>query len=141
MSNFHPAVKLLLARMESNPEEFVGGYRWTTMLNTVREHEGKEEKEAINRVFKALQLDAAHEKIMKELLCEGSSVQTTYPATALTPHPPLGQVINNLQNNIPSNTYTWTTFPETGVKSETDIAANTTKTLLTKHLGGIQRKP
>ncbi len=90
--NFHPAVKLLLARMESNPEEFVGGYRWSTVLNTVREHARKEEKDTINSAYKLLQLDAAHDKIMKELLCEGST-----PTVTIMPHPPMpaGQIAHN----------------------------------------------
>lgn len=94
---FHPAVKLLLARMESNPEEFMGYSRWTTMLNTLREHGDKEEKAAINTLYKRLQLDDVHSKIMKELLCEpNEAVRTSRPAQlSASQLSDLQQVISN----------------------------------------------
>jgi len=65
----HPAVKLLLARMESNPEEF-SAYenRWREVMHKVMTYCIEEEKALLNDKLRSIVLNDAHEEIMRELL-------------------------------------------------------------------------
>ena len=71
----HPAIELLLARMDSNPEEFDGATttfsRWASILNQLLEHASKEENIALTNKIRMIRLDAIHKSIMKEL-CDPS---------------------------------------------------------------------
>lgn len=74
----HDVVKLLLARMESHPEEFVADlseadsreYRWWQVIREVRESGTREEKDAIQAGLRKIKLQRAHEIMMDEL-CNG----------------------------------------------------------------------
>ena len=74
----HDVVKLLLARMESNPDEFVADlaaedsreHRWWQVIREVRESGTKEEKDAIQAGLRKIKLQRAHEIMMDEL-CNG----------------------------------------------------------------------
>lgn len=74
----HDVVKLLLARMETHPEEFgenlvVNGSleaRWWTIVREVREYGNKAEREAIEAAMRKVKLQHAHEMMMDEL-CNG----------------------------------------------------------------------
>lgn len=76
--NMHDVVKLLLARMESHPEEFVGDLvaedsreeRWWQVLREVREYGTDEEEKALKDAMRKIKLDAAHHAMMDEL-CNG----------------------------------------------------------------------
>jgi primosomal protein N'' len=62
-------VKLLLARMESHPEEFGHGVsRWGWMIENVLENCSKEEAEAIKEGLRPIRLQEIHETVMDELL-------------------------------------------------------------------------
>lgn len=79
----HPVVQLLLARMESHPDEFVPenrdeGYilraveanRWWRAMSEVQEYANEQEKKAIAAKLRELRLQQAHEWAMDEL-CNG----------------------------------------------------------------------
>jgi hypothetical protein len=67
MSNeIHPAVELLIKRMKSNPEEFMGNaWNWTL---TYAEHFTEEENNLIKAETRKLRMEQFHAKIMKQLL-------------------------------------------------------------------------
>lgn len=74
--NIHPAVKLLIARMESNPEEFCNlldddypsESRWRRVMNLIMSYGSKEEKDLIDDKLSAIVMNDAHEEIMRKLL-------------------------------------------------------------------------
>jgi hypothetical protein len=71
----HDVVKLLLARMESHPEEFKskqGPYhsRWYDHLNAINAYGNEADKAAINTRVRDIQLAEVHEQVMDEL-CNG----------------------------------------------------------------------
>ena len=81
--NLHEVVKLLLARMESHPEEFIPAQedqdyiirdatanRWWRAMSEVQEFGSEEEKKAIATKLRVLRLQQAHEWAMDEL-CNG----------------------------------------------------------------------
>lgn len=73
---FHAVVKLLLARMESHPEEFGGELieedsredRWWQVIRYVSDYGTEEEQKAIQAGLRKVKLDKAHEIMMDELL-------------------------------------------------------------------------
>lgn len=72
MSEPHAVVKLLLARMESHPEEFksyVRG-RWDDVVNEITEYGNETDKAAINAKLRDIRLDEAHADALDEL-CNG----------------------------------------------------------------------
>lgn len=77
--NVHEVVRLLIARMESHPEEFHGdtisgptyapeGDRWWRAKQAVHEFGTEEEKAAVRTAMRKLMLNVAHEWMMDELL-------------------------------------------------------------------------
>ena len=74
----HDVVKLLLARMETHPEEFGGELvaedsredRWWQVIREVREYGTKAEREAIESAMREIKMQRAHEIMMDEL-CNG----------------------------------------------------------------------
>lgn len=72
----HPAVKLLLSRMESNPDEFCNlgdddypsESRWRRIIDLIRSYGSKEEVNLIDEKLGALVLNDVHEEIMRKLL-------------------------------------------------------------------------
>lgn len=72
--NVHPVVRLLVARMESHPEEFdlherldapvYGTHRWEDILNRVNRWATEEEINLLSRPF----MDAAHRDALDELM-------------------------------------------------------------------------
>ena len=76
MAELHDVVKLLIARMESHPEEFNGdmaerdsrSYRWWQAIRLVQENGTAEEKAAIDKGIRKIKLQHAHEMVMDELL-------------------------------------------------------------------------
>ena len=73
---FHPLIELMLARMESHPEEFEayreyetpGLSRWMSILRQMQEHTTEEEKVAIAAKLRVIRMDALHREAMDELL-------------------------------------------------------------------------
>lgn len=69
----HEVVKLLLARMESHPEEFEGGMsnrhtRWRKALEDVFSNLTDEEAKPLKSALSKVRLDEIHKNVMDELL-------------------------------------------------------------------------
>jgi hypothetical protein len=67
----HPVVDLMLARMESHPEEFselFNGGRWYTIIMQILDWSSEKENEAIREKLRDIILDKAHADAMDELL-------------------------------------------------------------------------
>lgn len=69
----HEVVKLLLARMESHPEEFEGGMsnrhtRWRKALEDVFSNLTDEEAKPLQSALNKVRLDEIHKSVMDELL-------------------------------------------------------------------------
>lgn len=64
----HSATELILARMESNPEEFVMGVsRWSNILNKLSEFAPKEEWKEVLAKWNEIRMDQLHRHVMQEL--------------------------------------------------------------------------
>lgn len=69
MSELHPVVELLVARMETNPEEFERGMsRWNWMLEGVMTNCSEEERAALHAGLRPIRLQQLHEDVLDELL-------------------------------------------------------------------------
>lgn len=80
--NVHDVVKLLLARMESHPEEFRDPYllqdfvsvtwngRWEVALRAIKDNGSEQDLEALNKALGAIRMNQIHEWTMDEL-CNG----------------------------------------------------------------------
>lgn len=67
----HPVVELLLARMNSHPEEFANGAsRWGWMINDIMDHGTDEERAALKEGLRPIRLQEVHEVVLDEL-CNG----------------------------------------------------------------------
>lgn len=76
--NLHPLTELLLARMESHPEEFRTGMgeeyydgsnnRWRTAISAVIDCGSDEDKKALNAAHNAIVMQEAHEWALDELM-------------------------------------------------------------------------
>lgn len=63
----HPAIELLIARMKSNPEEFIRG-EWDMEEGNCMAHANEEELAALKATRRTITLDGIHKLIMKHLL-------------------------------------------------------------------------
>jgi hypothetical protein len=70
----HPAIELLLARMESNPEEFIGGGGWEKVINHYRRNFTEKEKELFFIKERELSMECFHQEIMRKMLSEPNAV-------------------------------------------------------------------
>jgi hypothetical protein len=68
MSEPHDVVKLLVARMESHPEEFSLNSRWYEIIGEIRTWGNEADKAAIDVSLREIRLKEAHEDAMDELL-------------------------------------------------------------------------
>lgn len=64
----HPGVELLLARMDSHPEEFEDDRRWAHKYQQFKTHWNSTEKRLFNAKLRAIRMQTMHENLMKELL-------------------------------------------------------------------------
>ena len=65
----HPLVDLMLARMDTHPEEFGGSSnRWYVALIDINEHAPPEQAALVTAKLNAIKLDKAHHWAMDELL-------------------------------------------------------------------------
>lgn len=122
MSEYHDAVKLLLARMESHPEEFAGinltrdqdrlySSRWGSVMSQFWHTLTTEEQDALNAGLLAANRDNFHRSVMQELLdpkidrigkqMELFPAQTAYPPgpapTKLLTRPEVDELERGLQ--------------------------------------------
>lgn len=64
----HPGVALLLARMDSHPEEFEDDRRWADKYQHYKTYWNSTEKKLLFNKLRAIRMNVMHEKLMKELL-------------------------------------------------------------------------
>lgn len=68
----HPAIELLLKRMESNPDEFMDGHRrnnrWGRIMDKYDSFMSEDDRKVLKEKYTALQMDSMHKEIMAELL-------------------------------------------------------------------------
>ncbi len=68
-AELHPLVKLMLARIESHPQEFeYVSLRWTAALDATETYATEEERKLIREAIAKVRLDEAHREAMDELL-------------------------------------------------------------------------
>jgi hypothetical protein len=69
-SGLHPLVDLMLARMQSHPEEFFGSKsgRWRNAMDAIRSHGTAEEQAKVDHAMSRVALDHYHAQAMQELL-------------------------------------------------------------------------
>jgi hypothetical protein len=77
--DIHPVVKLLIARMESHPEEFKDDYlmtelrpangsgRWLRATQAIQDHGSKRDVEALNVALSKIYMQYIHDWVMDEL--------------------------------------------------------------------------
>ena len=86
MESIHDVVGLMVARMESDPIEFIGPtWRWVGPMGAVKEFGNEEEKAAINAGLRKVRLDAAHEDALDELLNGPENRRETTAGSATNP--------------------------------------------------------
>lgn len=77
-AKFHPAVELILSRMESNPQEFT--YEQGKWRHTLEQHlrwMSKEEKDAVNEKLRTINLDNLRTTMLKKIVTEQSQGSNT----------------------------------------------------------------
>lgn len=84
--DLHDLTKLLLKRMESDPDEFIAapGYKWRKAVETVREHGAKRDKDTLNAAIHKIAMDAGLQAALKTLMGE-DGVPLRLPANAVSP--------------------------------------------------------
>lgn len=63
----HPAIQLLLARMESNPEAYVEG-KQIHIMDRFRQFLNKHEKEILKLKEREINMNHLHKKLMEQVL-------------------------------------------------------------------------
>ena len=66
----HPAVQLLLARMDSHPEEFKSGGKWNHLYEPFKSHWNATEKKLVKAKVREIQMGVLHEGVMNTLFGE-----------------------------------------------------------------------
>jgi hypothetical protein len=79
------AVELLLARMDSNPEEFRDGGRWEGLIIKYRSYLPVQDRTAMEDKINSLRLDTFHKDVMNELLAEPNDDAVARAAYTTTP--------------------------------------------------------
>lgn len=101
----HSATELMLARMESNPEEFDNSMngRWGNILTKLCDCLPEEEWNIIRDRLKAVRLENIHKQIMQELCApQQGNFEFKLPDYWMTLSPE-DQAISTLQRYIASN--------------------------------------
>ena len=101
-SDLHPAVQLMLARMDTHPEEFrPRGYRWEPLVAAMLSTSSPEETLALTTKLNRFRMDALHEQLMAELL-DGTPVESQGGAYAFTTYPASPPTMQQAQNALMS---------------------------------------
>lgn len=83
--DMHPVVELILARMESNPEEFTDNHMWwVTLINQYRSCMTSAEKQAVDVRLGRIHMDEMHRKAMDRLLVPENETKVEYAVTNYT---------------------------------------------------------
>lgn len=98
------AVELLLARMDSNPEEFGDSGRWEKHIIKYRTYLPAADRLALEDKINALRLDVFHRDVMKELLVEPSEEAVVDPSfyQGIRPGAHVIGVANNHYTQMPN---------------------------------------
>jgi hypothetical protein len=80
MSEYCEAVELLLARMDSFPEEFGDNGRWEKLILKYRTYLSATDRLALEDKINALRRDAFHKDVMYELLAKPSEEAVVDPS-------------------------------------------------------------
>lgn len=64
----HPAVELLLARMDSHPEEFEGDGKWGNRYQPFKSYWTTTEKRLVHAKLREIRMNVMHKQVMKELM-------------------------------------------------------------------------
>ena len=111
MSKYCDAVELLLARMESFPEEFMEGGRWERLMLKYRTYLSASDRLALEDKINAIRRDAFHKDVMYELLAKPSEnaaidpsiYQTTIPTSLYLNASPTGGIAVSPVTNAAAN--------------------------------------
>lgn len=80
--DFHPVVKLLISRMESNPEEFDGRGLWRSRVDIYDDAYTPEETAALVAAERHITLGRKHVTVMESLLSASGEDEDARAATA-----------------------------------------------------------
>lgn len=122
-------VKILLARMETHPEEFVynpnkGRAKWTDLLNTFRHCLTIEEINAIDEGVRGIERDRFTQLVMTELLDPHEDAQQEL---SLNPYNVTGSVtLSTTQNQTLPGSITYTSEPLVNKKPTVKVRKPTT---------------
>ncbi len=111
------AVELLLARMDSNPEEFEEGGRWEKLIVKYRTYLSATDRLALEDKINALRLDTFHKAVMSELLAETREDVERVVYTGATTIP-----VGRLSTAVP--TTTGVAYSNQCISPNTNAAAN-----------------
>lgn len=113
----HPAVELLIARMQSHPEEFPlnsGHQRWSGPMGNIKTYGTDADREALMVAHNKCRMDQVHAEVMKVML-EGDkpvevkiAPQPAYiplPITQTTPALDQAKLQSELQRYLNNQTY------------------------------------
>lgn len=87
-ADFHPVVKLLISRMESNPEEFDGRGLWRSRVDIYDDAYTPEETAALAAAERHIKLGRKHATVMKSLLSASGEDEDARAATAQQAYAP-----------------------------------------------------
>tara|TARA_R110000868_G_scaffold155324_4_gene381736 strand:- start:1292 stop:1726 length:435 start_codon:yes stop_codon:yes gene_type:complete len=101
--DYHAVIKLLIARMDSHPEEFTGAYkRWHNLIAQYRENFTQDEFHAYSSKLTKLDMEAFHQEVLKRLLT-GSDVVTGADVNSKSGLTGSYQMAQNQMNQQPYN--------------------------------------
>lgn len=100
MGEYCAAVELLLARMDSNPEEFSGGGRWERLIARNRAFLPMEDQMALTDKINTLRLETFHKEVMSELLAEPREPEEYVWNNGARPNAvPISTAVHGVANN------------------------------------------
>ena len=80
MEDLHPAVQLLLKRIDTHPDEFAhAGGRWDKMIRRFEPYFSTAEHDAIFAAVSRVRLDALHKELMQEMLNPPAKTESAFP--------------------------------------------------------------
>ena len=74
-------IEMLLARMDTHPEEFIEGHKWGRTIQELHKYAEKEESTALNDKLKKVMMQHLTEQIMEELIDPKS--ETVVPVSVM----------------------------------------------------------
>ena len=98
----HPAVKTILSRMKSHPDEFSNSGKWNQVIGDYKKWFTKEEQDAVNEGLRELRMGQFQERVFK-ILTDDTLDQTIEDNSAfgMAPMKMSGQPIR-MQSSSPS---------------------------------------